>query len=143
MPDMLRVFGLLLPALIPSWAFFKAVEPSPRVQWRVFDSDAATQAQWQEFRPRPKTLSFWEIAKRLFWNPRWNETLYMVSLAERLTLNPTPHSLAEIQRLLAAETGARGIELQFRLLFVQRDGNTLKETETFRSDPWRTAGPAP
>lgn len=138
---MVRTFGLLLPALIPSWAFFKAVEPSPRVQWRFVPGDET----WHEFRPRPQHLSGLAIFKRLFWNPRWNETLYMVSLAERLTLAPSAQSLAEIQRILTQDVAGKapaGAQLQFRLMFVHRHGAGLSETETYRSDPWQMDGSA-
>jgi len=32
---MLRTLQLLLPALIPSWEFFKAVAPSPRIEYWI------------------------------------------------------------------------------------------------------------
>jgi hypothetical protein len=113
---MARVFSLLLPALIPSWRFFKAVEPSPRVQWAV-DGGA-----WHDYRPRPDRITLSTVLCRMLWNPHWNDTLYMVSLAERLTLAPDAATLAQIwQRLgtdIAADAGKR---VQFRLLFVTRD----------------------
>jgi hypothetical protein len=120
---MLHLFTLLLPGLIPSWEFFKAIEPSPRVQWRLRASHAQDNDPWQEFRPRPAHLPWWVMLRRLFWNPRWNDTLYLVSLSERLMLSPTAHSEDEIFACLAknamamAHPPAPQIKLQFRLIF--------------------------
>jgi hypothetical protein len=87
---MLKTISLILPVLIPSWRFFKAVEPSPRVQW------AADGGAWHDYRPRPERIALARIVRRLVWNPDWNEALYMVSLAERLTLAPDDQTLTEI-----------------------------------------------
>ena len=133
---MVHALKLLLPALIPSWEFFKAVEPSPRVQWRMLSSPKDQAPPWQEFRPRPAKLSVFATIGRLFWNPVWNESLFMVSLAERLMLNPTAHSADEIRYRLAAEIdrtvpGEKHRKyLQFQLIFVSRDENGLTQTIT-------------
>lgn len=138
---MIRALRLLLPALIPSWAFFKAVEPSPRIEWRLLSDTSEAPPAWQEFRPRPAHISLFQILIRLFWNPRWNETLYLVSLAERLMIAPTTHSVEEIERCLTAEarrstpTSGRPNRLQFQILFVSRDQDVLTETVTYLSTP--------
>jgi hypothetical protein len=128
---MAHVLSLLLPALIPSWRFFKAVEPSPRVQWAV---DAGT---WQDYRPRPDRISVWRIVRRLVWNPDWNETLYMVSLAERLTLAPDDQTLTEIWARLGRDIGGLDVgadpKVQFRLVFVSRNTSGLTSEVTFLS----------
>ena len=82
---MKRLLLLLLPALIPSWRFFKTVEPSPRVQWTLVQDG---ERKWQEFNPRPEVVSFGRMLRRMVWNPRWNEALFLVSLAERQTIDP-------------------------------------------------------
>ncbi|MCJ8309164.1 MAG: hypothetical protein HRU27_10270 [Rhizobiaceae bacterium] len=79
----------------------------------------------------------------MFWNPRWNETLYLVSLSERLTLEPTEHSEREIKTLLARHLHMvePGIErLQFRLVFVRREGGDLIEEITHLSEPFTASG---
>jgi len=138
---MVNAFKLLLPGLIPSWEFFKSVEPSPRVQWRLLADPDEDGTDWQEFRPRPAQISPFTMLLRLFWNPTWNESLYMVSLAERLMLNPTSHSVHEIQRRLAAELD-RSLPLsqgppylQFRIVFVSRNDEGLVQTITYVGDP--------
>lgn len=138
---MFRILMLLLPGLIPSWKFFKAVEPSPRVQWRLLADPQQTGDDWRDFRPRPKHISIATILRRMLWNPRWNEALYMVSLAERLTLNPTPHSTEQIFLRLRDEIdrtlpdASRLHFLQFRLVFVHREGEDLVREITHLSDP--------
>lgn len=120
---MIALLRLLLPALVPSWRFFKSVQPSPRVYWQ-YEGDT----DWQEFRPRPAHISPLTMARRLVWNPRWNEALYAVSLAERLTVDPTPHAENEMFRLIMAQADRAGA-LRFRLIFVTRDTRDI----TFQS----------
>lgn len=137
---MRATLALLLPALIPSWAFFRAVDPSPRVEWRVLPTAEVDDQVWQEARPRPAQVTGAHMLRRLFWNPRWNDGLYLVSLAERLSEAPTAHSLAEIHRLLAddifADKGTLSAGyLQFRLVFTHREDNTLLRQVTYVSDP--------
>lgn len=140
---MLRLLALLLPGLIPSWKFFKSIEPSPRVQWRLLTPANGHLENWQEFHPRPQQVTVVQTIKRLFWNPQWNEYLFFVSLAERLTINPTEHSRREILQRLThhAKSGSNGhTHLQFRLVFIRRDDrnpdeHAIVETVTYESDP--------
>lgn len=138
---MIRALRLLLPALIPSWAFFKAVEPSPRVQWRLLSAPNDTAPTWQEFRPRPAQISPLTILIRLIWNPKWNESLYVVSLSERLMITPTEHSVAEILRCLAGEVRRSDLPhdhapfVQFQIVFVARDQTGISETITYIGEP--------
>ena len=127
---------LLLPGLIPSWQFFKTVEPSPRVQWRLLSDDGS--GDWRDYQPRPQSLSVQAILRRLFWNPDWNDALFVVSLSERLMDHPTPHSLREIQRRLEGEVAQvpSADRLQFQLVFVSRDGGELIQEITYLSAPW-------
>lgn len=120
---------LTLPALIPSWRFFKAVQPSPRIEWRSPDLDE----HWQAFRPRPTHLSPIVMLRRMIWNPRWNETLFMVSCSERLTAEVTDHSTAEILKRLRKDVPHKATTLQFRLKFIDRIDGTLQEQITFTS----------
>ena len=115
---MAHVLSLLLPALIPSWRFFKTVEPSPRLEWMI------NKGTWREYRPRPFSVSGWQMTRRLIWNPQWNDALYMVSLAERLTLAPDDQTLNEIWNRLGRDLAGQGVkpadQVQFRLVFVSR-----------------------
>lgn len=129
---MLHTLKLLLPALIPSWRFFDAISPSPRIEFALLQRSDDLAKDWQEFRPRPVHLSIGGMIKRLFWNPQWNETLFLVSCAERLIENPTDHSYQEILKRIRADIKSAPY-LQYRLVFVRRDGVTLQKETLFIS----------
>jgi hypothetical protein len=119
---MLQTLRLLAPALIPSWRFFKEVAPSPRIQYALIATRTQTPDVWTEARPRPAHLPFSAMLLRMLWNPRWNETLFMVSCAERLMDAPTAHSVEEIAKRIARDLGPQTGFLQFRLVFIHRQG---------------------
>lgn len=136
MPNPLQ---LLLPALIPSWNFFDVIAPSPRVEYALTTLAGAAPETWREFRPRPGRVSLATMAGRLLWNPRWNESLFLVSCAERLIDNPTAHSQDEIFKRIAADL-ARGPEraegwLTFRLVFVTREDEAITREVLFEASP--------
>lgn len=136
--NLLRPLKLLLPALIPSWNFFDWIAPSPRVEYRLASSSNLSDqtSGWREFRPRPASLSGLQIAGRLLFNPRWNESLFVASCAERLVEYPTAHSSEQIFRRIAADLiDARATDrLQFRLVFVSRDGEALRREVRYVSE---------
>lgn len=136
----LRPLALLLPALIPSWNFFDVIAPSPRIEIARLAAPDAEPA-WHEFRPRPQRVSPLEMVRRLVWNPRWNETLFLVSCAERLVDHPTPHSEDEIFRRIAADLIGEpgGPWLAFRLVFVSRQGEAIEREVLFEGEPRRLA----
>ncbi len=122
---------LLLPALMPSWRFFDAVTASPRLDYAVLAAPDQAVAQWHEFRPRPAVLSLGTMLRRLLWNPQWNESLFLVSLAERLMSTEAAatavHSqrelLLRVARQLDRQTGCDPrAYLQIRLRLVSRVG---------------------
>lgn len=142
---MLRPLALLLPALIPSWRFFDVIAPSPRIEFATLASPDSA-AVWQAFRPRPARVALSTMLVRLFWNPRWNESLFLVSCAERLVDQPTQHSQDEIFQRIASDLRDRlegGPEaapwLTFRLVFLQRQGVRIVGEERFRAAPRRWA----
>ena len=138
---MLHSFSLLLPALIPSWRFFDTITASPRIEFALLKTADEVADEWQEFRPRPAHLTLASRLKRLFWNPRWNESLFLVSCAERLMENPTQHSLQEIKNRIQAECHRHKIDttatpcFQFRLVFVERHDKHLRKHMTYLSAP--------
>ena len=137
----LRILKLLIPALLPSWRFFDFIAPSPRIQFSLLSADNDMAREWHEFRPRPAYVSLRQMLGRMFWNPVWNESLFLVSCAERLIEHPTTHSEEEIFKRIEHElkrnvlrgTGNSATHLQFRLLLVQRQGTTLQEDVVFHS----------
>ena len=136
---MLSSCKLLLPALIPSWRFFDVIAPSPRIEFALLEHAQNTANDWQELRPRPATLSIGTMLKRLFWNPEWNESLFLVSCAERLMAHPTEHSIQEILTRIRAELKPRFTDttifryVQFRLVFLSREGKEIRRDITFVS----------
>ena len=144
-------FKLLLPALLPSWNFFDVIAPSPRIEFTLLHSENDTSTQWQEFRPRPTQLSFSKMLARMLWNPRWNESLFTVSCAERIMENTLQnnlgsHSENEIlnriindivcNKLLIDNLKAQDnptTHLQFRLLVIKREGLELIREVVFQS----------
>ncbi len=119
-----RLWQLLLPVLIPSWRFFRDVGDSPRIELRGPDGG------WTELTARPERLPLTTYLRRLFWNPRWNEYLFLMSLSERLVTDPSPEVLALLRDRLAAWPGA-GPGIAFRLVFVTPDDRYI----AFESDP--------
>ena len=131
---MLSTVKLLLPALIPSWNFFDVIAASPRIEYALLADPGAADRIWLEFRPRPQRISPADLAMRLFWNARWNETLFVVSCAERLLADPTAHSVNEIFRRVGADIRDTTAEIdaagwiQFRIaLLSEQDGVIVKE----------------
>lgn len=135
---MWKTISLIVPVLVPSWRFFKTIEPSPRVQWALFN-DGDVPFRWQEFRPRPQKVTVLQMVYRLFWNPYWNETLFVVSCAERIQNGATDHGIDEIKQRILTELEQRQIEtkdkvLQFRLVSVCRAGVDIIQETHFHSD---------
>ena len=138
---MLHTLKLLLPAFFPSWRFFDVIAPSPRIQYALFDSVNETVSGWQEFRPRPVRVSFRQMLGRMVWNPGWNESLFLVSCAERLIEFPTRHSedeiLVRIKKELAVNSShpenTTATQLQFRLVVIKRKETQLVQEVVFHS----------
>lgn len=144
---MAHILSLLLPALIPSWRFFDTIAPSPRIEFAVLKSAQDVAQYWQEFRPRPAHLSPGSLLSRMFYNARWNESLFLVSCAERLMQNPEGNSEREIMQRIGAELKRTRMDapcLQFRLVFVTRNNSGLQRYVTYTSQVQHlTAGTQP
>ncbi|MEJ2817958.1 hypothetical protein [Caulobacter sp. CCG-8] len=141
---MLNPLRLLLPALIPSWNFFDVIAPSPRVEYALTSAKDEAASDWREFRPRPERISVTTMLGRLVWNPRWNQTLFVVACAERLVDDPTDHSQDELFKRIAADLPPGGRDdaapwLSFRLVFLSRQGEAIEREVLFQSAPRRLA----
>lgn len=146
---MLQTLKLLLPALIPSWRFFDTIAPSPRIEFVLLKTkeqiEVDSSTHWQEFRPRPAHLPVTHMLKRMLWNPRWNESLFLVSCSERLmdeqSERKNAHSRQEIFSRIKAEIERTEVNitqtpyLQFRLVFVLRNEGQLEKHITYLSTP--------
>lgn len=140
---MIRALTLLIPVLVPSWRFFAMVGPSPRVEYTTLASATEAPQNWQEFRPRPDRIAPLGMVRRLFWNPAWNEQLFVMSCAERFLADDAQsahdqilaHIRAEIQRTPNSYDAAE--VFLFRLILKERTGREVVEEEVYRSPPQR------
>jgi hypothetical protein len=133
---MIQTLKLLLPALIPSWNFFDVIADSPRIEYTLLNAPEDGDSAWLEFRPRPGRISIPAMAGRLFWNAQWNETLFVISCAERLMETPTEHSQNEIFRRIAADLAERpaGAWLRFRIALLSEREGAIERDIAFTSD---------
>ncbi|MEP4196447.1 MAG: hypothetical protein ABJL99_12520 [Aliishimia sp.] len=130
---MFSLIHLILPTLFPSWRFFEDVGPSPRIDFRLLREGTAT--QWRDAIPRPERVSPFEAICRLFWNRHRNESLYLTSCSERLIVEPTDHTLAQINTRLMRRHGQVGAQIQFRLRLITRDEDRIDTTIAYESEP--------
>jgi hypothetical protein len=143
MPFVMKILHLiswLLPALLPSWRFFDYIGPSPRIEICLLPHADSTPAQWQAFNPRPAHVSSATMLRRLFWNPVWNESLYLLSCSEKIIERQSQRAEQEIALRIAANlqanAAANGTEylfFVFRLIVIERGATTLTQHEVFRS----------
>jgi hypothetical protein len=139
------MFRYLLPALIPSWRFFDFIAPSPRIEFAVVDQVDEPTTRWQEFRSRPVHLPVAAMLRRLLWNPIWNESLFMVSCAEKLLDEPSSWREGELLTRIAAtiargETGDKTTSstyLRFRIVVLKREGEQISRRVGFVSSARR------
>ncbi len=138
---MIPALRLLLPALIPSWNFFDVIGDSPRLEYALLRSPDEAAPDWLEFRPRPERVPLLAMLGRLFWNARWNETLFVAGRADWLIDEPTEHSRNEIFHRIAADladrTDREAAWLTFRIaLLSELEGKIVREI-AFVSEPRR------
>lgn len=126
----------LLPALVPSWRFFQEIEASPRIEVAWPESSRAngsgSELDWQVFRPRPTRVGPWTMVRRLFWNPWWNECLYLTSLSERVVYDRSQRAADEIMARIREDfPGAP--EPRVRIVLIDRQGGDLVSTVAWAS----------
>lgn len=135
---MWRTARLILPILIPSWRFFRTVEASPRIEWARLANSKDQTGAWREYRPRAPRLSPLVAIRRLFWNPAWNEALYLVTCAERVAERRDPHSIEEIRRRILRDIAPGGDDeagewVRFRLVFLHGGADGVEAEDVFLS----------
>ena len=139
------MFRYLLPVLIPSWRFFDFIAPSPRIEFAVIAQLDDPTTRWQEFRPRPVQLPVAAMLRRLLWNPIWNESLFIVSCAEKLLDEPSIRREVELLTRIAAtvargETGDKvtgATYLRFRIVVLKREDEQISRRVGFVSSARR------
>ena len=132
---MLQTLRLLAPVLLPSWRFFDRIAASPRIEVQRLGADGEPVGDWRAFRPRPQRLPLGVYLRRLVWNPRWNEALFLTSCAERLLGSPSDHSVREISTRIAEDLPADAAQpfFRFRLVLVSRAGEALQREVAYIS----------
>lgn len=137
---------LLLPILFPSWRFFSRIDPSPRIELGFVNHSNPMPEQWQSFYNRPEKISFIQNLLRLWFNPQWNEYLYMNSCAEHLFEENSSFYEAEIGRRLVTRVAASDLAvpknttaLVFRLRAVIQEDNQLSDEVVFVSRTFELA----
>ena len=132
----------LLPALIPSWRFFDAIGPSPRVEYRLLSIAGSPLGEWRPFCPRPSHLTVGQMMLRLGWNPAWNEALYVMRCAERVLEGDTGFPLFELERRLRralrqaaahAHSASAAAMFEMRILAATRKGHRITHQPVYRS----------
>lgn len=126
MEIVLRALRLFLPCLMPSWAFFKEIGPSPRIEYCT-ESDAP----WQPAYVWPQGMGVQRHLQRLFYNADWNAHLFLTSLAERQLIEPDRDVEALIKHVLAQKAGRH--VAAFRILLECREGSELRRDITYQS----------
>ncbi|HEX7822203.1 MAG TPA: hypothetical protein VF463_16460 [Sphingobium sp.] len=123
---------------------------SPRLDYALLAAPDQRAGQWLEFRPRPTVLKISAMLRGLLWNAEWNETLFLVSLAERMMRVSTAETEAHSERELLLRVARhldrhaacdRSAYLQIRLRFVSRAGPSeqISEQIAYLSSPRRIA----
>lgn len=132
---------LLLPILFPSWRFFSSVGPSPRIDIAWLSEKNAEPLEWFPFRPLPERVGVAVGLQRLFYNPEWNERLYLNTCAEHLLETDSVFHAQQIaERLLSAvNTGelnaGSACYLVFRVRALSKEAGQLKDELAFMSEP--------
>jgi hypothetical protein len=129
---MFATLRLILPALLPSWRFFASVGPSPRIDYALLVNASDEPTGWTPFRPRPARRSVAETVWRLIWNPRDNETLYLISCAERILESERARAMEEIAIRIDRALAGEQVEapwLVYRLSLVSRGPDGALQSE--------------
>lgn len=140
---MLNIFKLILPIIVPSWRFFDVIAPSPRIQYTLLDNENVIVSEWSEFRPRPRHMSLLTMLKHMLWNAKWNESLFMISCAERILERSPSWEQSEIAILKRIHKNIlydntlvdlkSAASLQFILILLEKKHNEIVQTVFFQS----------
>ena len=80
----LHMLKLLLPILFPSWRFFRCIDPSPRLEYGYCESLKDQPERWYPLEKPLQHFNYVSAIFHLFFNPTWNQQLFMNTCAEHL-----------------------------------------------------------
>ena len=135
------ILKLLLPILFPSWRFFSRIGPSPRIDIGWLSEKNAQPLEWLPFRSLPEQMGVAAGVQRLFFNPVWNERLYLNTCAEHLLERDSAFHAQQIaERLLhAINTGelkaGAARYLVFRVRALEMEAGQVRDDLVFMSEP--------
>ena len=139
---MINFLKLFIPVLFPSWRFFSGIGASPRIQYAFLQSEHGEPEAWNDFRTIPPQVGLWDTFVRLFFNPVWNETLYINTCAEHLFEEYSAMREQEIMRrlLAAVERGELSAKpcakyLVYRVVALIREGEVIISPVAFVARP--------
>lgn len=136
----MNTLRLVLSALISSWQFFKEAVFSPNIEFTLLKT-VDDKKNWIEFCYRPQQRTLLQIVTSLFFNPVWNEALFMMDCAEKMLVEPSKELDCEIMERIIAELERRGYDLrdlsylQYRLVLEEGHNRELayvSELKTLR-----------
>lgn len=137
----MSILKLLLPILFPSWRFFSSIGPSPRIDIAWLGEISAEPVEWLPFRPLPERVGIAAGLQRLFYNPRWNERLYLNTCAEQLLESDSEFHAQQIAERLSravsnGELIAGGAQyLVFRVRALTSQAGQVSDELVFMSEP--------
>lgn len=139
----LNSLRLLLPALFPSWRFFDVIGPSPRIEVARLQTPDNAGDDWREVRPRAAGLGIGGYLRSFFFNPRWNETLFLVTCAEGVIRDESDHTVREIRDRLRADLNRPGAApsapwFRFRIALLSRHEGRVRRDVVFTSPAYPT-----
>ena len=109
--------------MIPSWRFFRVIEPSPRIE--IAEPSGSIESEvWHPWRPRPARVGALQMLGRLFWNPWWNQCLYLTSLAERVVRDDCAFAREEIRARICADLPGVA-DPRYRIVLLDRDDSRV------------------
>jgi hypothetical protein len=136
------MLSLIFPIFFPSWRFFSEVDPSPRFLLAFLSKENDTPDTWQEFFLLPVKVTWLQSFVNLFWNPSWNQRLYLNSCAERLLNEYSLERENEIvaRLLLAISNSSETLMSDAHYIIVRidtliRENKQITQTTQFISRP--------
>ena len=138
-----RVFWLVLPVVVPSWRFFDVIAPSPRIEFAWSEAPDTPPALWREFRPLPSSLTRSQHLRRLWWDPQGNESLYLLSCADKVWADHSAFAIVEIRHRLwravaQGEIAREGRYLSYRIRTIERVEQRFREDIAYIDPPLDT-----
>ena len=111
----MKTLTLFLSAIISSWQFFKEAAEAPVLEISFNDEN------WDVLSLRSDKRTFLGFLGGIFYNPKWNEALYIMDCAERLLTDISQRNIDELMDRVVLYLKSRNLlnssQLKYRLLY--------------------------